>query len=291
MTLIRPRDLTPSQIINLIDRSRSPLATRSDLEWLGLAFFEPSTRTKLSFYAAARDVGYKILDLPEGKASSLIKGETQDDTVRNMIEIADLKTVVIRSKDEELIFRMAREYPEVRFINAGNGSEHHPTQALGDLLTLADHFGGWEELPGKTVTILGDVAASRVAHSCSELLSKFGIRIGVGGPDEFMSDRAELKWAKRFDTLEEALDKSHVIMALRLQHERRDGNSREIIRQMIPWKIGADDLKTRPNLRIMHPGPVNRGVELTSEAVDSMQSLILTQVRNGYKMRRALLED
>lgn len=293
MTLIRPSDLTPSQVIMMLEEAQYPTGeARHQGQWIGSAFFEPSTRTKLSFHAAARDDGWEVLDLPDASASSLTKGETAEDTIRNMIEIADLRRFVLRTSDEDLIHRMAEEYPEVLFINGGNGKAHHPTQALGDLLTLAEHFGGWGALNGKTVTIVGDLTASRVANSCRELFTMFGINVQAGGPQYYTMPTQDWKDTHRCSDLEEALDTSDVIMSLRIQHERMrviPTSREEKIAEMLEWSVTEAHLVSRPSLRIMHPGPVNRGVELTDGVVDGMQSLILRQVRAGYQMRRALL--
>jgi len=305
MHLISPSNLTISQITRVLEYSRDPdYGNRRALQlarslpfyekpWLATAFFEPSTRTKLSFHAAASDAGFRVLDLPG--SSSLVKGETQEDTVRNMLEISDIAVMVIRSKDETLIYRMSEEYPEVSFINAGNGSSHHPTQALGDLLTLAEHFEGWRNLPGKAVTILGDVQSSRVANSCKELFEMFNMTVCFGGPKDLLPTHPHFSSTRLYENKEEALAASDVIMMLRIQHERKkfpsdaiDKARRE--RQMQEWKVTEDDLFRYPDLRVMHPGPVNRGVELTDEALDGMQSLVLKQVRSGYRMRKALLE-
>ena len=305
MNLITPSDLSVSQIIRILDYARYPdYENRQALQlareqpyrkkpWLATAFFEPSTRTKLSFHAAASDAGFRVLDLPE--SSSLTKGETQEDTVRNMLEISDIAVMVIRSKDESLIHRMAEEYPEVDFINAGNGASHHPTQALGDLLTLAEHFEGWRNLPGKILTILGDVQSSRVANSCKELFEMFNMTVCFGGPKDLLPTPPYTDSTPIYESKGEALEASDVVMMLRIQHERKrfpsdgiDKARRE--RQMREWKVTEEDLSRYPDLRVMHPGPVNRGVELTDEALDGMQSLVLKQVRSGYLMRRALLE-
>ena len=294
-TLIAPLDLSMLQILNLIDDDENkPLSRTTNYpRRFASAFFEPSTRTKLSFHTAAKDAGYSVFDLPD--SNSLAKGESLRDTIRNMVAICNPDVFVIRSKSETLIHEMSSEYPEISWVNAGNGTMHHPTQALGDLYTLKSFYGGWESLSTKTLTLVGDVRMSRVARSVRDLMQKMGITVRVGAPMKMIPEGGGWEGVEIVSSLQEALE-TDVVMSLRVQHERRPRrgvgyNKGFLDRQMEEWRITEEHLTSRPDLQVMHPGPVNRGVELTDGVVDGTQSLILRQAVAGYLMRRALLRQ
>jgi len=262
-----------------------------------LAFEEPSTRTYLSFEHAAHNLGYSVVSFPA--SSSQTKGECFEDAIQNAILITEPSVVVIRSScppwRPTLTQKLSESYPEITFINAGNGTQHHPTQALGDLATLVGLYGSVAALRGKKLGIVGDVEFSRVARSVRDLMRAFGMEIYTPGFNAG-SYEAFLAWPLETYTQitsSEMPDQCDVIMALRPQTER---GSPHVDRS---WLTNAD-LEEYPELHIMHPGPViwaggerpspTKGL-LHHNLKDHERVLVGQQVRNGTYMRRVLLES
>ena len=248
-------------------------------------FFEPSTRTKLSFNLAAGRLSAETVSLSKA-SSSVTKGETLKDTARN-VEAMKVDVVVLRHPSPGAPHFLARCTDSV-ILNAGDGAHAHPTQALLDVLTMRAHVDSFEDL---NVSIIGDITHSRVARSNVQALTTLGATVTLCGPATMLPVEMEAALDVRTTTrLDEALDGCDIAMALRIQMERQNAglfpSTREYHRQ---FGITTDHLRRHPDLLIMHPGPVNRGIELTDAVVDHERSIILSQVTNGVALRMAVL--
>ena len=248
-------------------------------------FFEPSTRTRTSFELAAKRLSADIVNIT-ASASSLAKGETILDTIRNL-EALKIDVVVIRHAAAGVPHLMARRV-EASVINAGDGAHEHPTQALLDLLTIQQKK---ERIQGLKVSIIGDIAHSRVARSNIWGLTKLGAAVTVCGPPTLIPPHIEeLGVAVTYD-VHEAIREADVLMLLRIQHERQEAALVPSLREYrLRYGIDRERLaQAKPGVLIMHPGPVNRGVELDSSVADGPWSVILDQVTNGIAVRMAVL--
>lgn len=247
-------------------------------------FFEPSTRTRLSFELAEKRLSADTINF-SSSGSSVVKGETLKDTARN-IEAMKVDMAVVRHKSPGVPQFLTRWIDGV-IINAGDGAHEHPTQALLDMLTISDLYPSFE---GLNVSIIGDVAHSRVARSNIYGLQALGANVTLCGPRTMMPAAVESLGCRVTHAVDEALEGCDVAMALRIQMERQKADLFPSLREYHErFGITTDHLKQHPDLRIMHPGPVNRGVELASEVVDSDRSVILDQVTNGVALRMAVL--
>jgi len=251
---------------------------------VAILFFEPSTRTNLSFQMSAQRLGLKVLNFSIDN-SSFLKGETLQDTLENLASMG-VNVAIIRAKGDWPAMVDMTSLP-IRLINAGSGIYEHPTQALLDALTIRQEFHDFTDLK---VTIVGDILHSRVARSNLDILTKLGAKVRFAGPPEFFSKEVE-RLACRVD-FDEALADTDVVMMLRIQHERHQEklamSKEEYHRKYGLTRERAARLKN--TAIIMHPGPVNRDVEIASEVLHHPQSRILKQVRNGVAVRMALLE-
>jgi len=248
-------------------------------------FLEPSTRTRLAFEVAASRLSADTITVT-GAASSLTKGETLRDTAQNMAALkADM--IIMRHSASGAPHYLS-EVVDIPVINAGDGSHAHPTQALLDAFTLLEKFGS---LDGKEITILGDILFSRVARSNIICLQKLGAKVTVAGPSTLVPKGFEAMGATVCHDLKKALENADAVMLLRIQHERQTSTHFPSIGEYTSMfglnKARAKWLK--PGAIIMHPGPINRGVEIDSELADSEQSVILQQVTNGIVVRMAVL--
>lgn len=248
-------------------------------------FFEPSTRTKLSFGLAAGRLSAETVSLSKS-GSSVKKGETLKDTARN-VEAMKVDMVVLRHSSPGAPHFLARCTDSV-ILNAGDGAHAHPTQALLDILTMREHFDTFE---GLNVSIVGDITHSRVARSNVQALTTLGANVTLCGPATMIPVGIQEALGVRTTTrLEEALEGCDVAMALRIQMERQDEGLFPSLREYhMKFGITAEHLQEHPDLLIMHPGPVNRGVELANEVVDHERAIILSQVTNGVALRMAVL--
>jgi aspartate carbamoyltransferase catalytic subunit len=247
-------------------------------------FFEPSTRTRISFELAEKRLSADVVNFSTA-GSSVVKGETLKDTARTL-EAMKIDMVVIRHRSPGAAHFLTRCIDAV-VINAGDGAHEHPTQALLDLLTISDHFSSFQ---GLNVAIIGDIAHSRVARSNIYGLKALGANVTLCGPRTLMPVGIEELGVRVTYRLEEALDGCHVAMALRLQLERQTSGLFPSLREYhARYGIKLEHLERYPDLLIMHPGPVNRGVELASEVVDHERAIILDQVTNGVAVRMAVL--
>ena len=259
-------------------------------------FFESSTRTRISFELAEKRLSADVVNF-SASGSSVSKGETLKDTARN-IEAMKTDVVVIRHSSPGAPHFLTRWIRGV-VINAGDGAHEHPTQALLDLLTMAEmvlpaHAGLADlDFAGLNVAILGDVAHSRVARSNIYGLRALGAEVTLCGPRTMMPVEAETLGVHVTDRLDEALARCDVAMALRIQLERQGSGPMALFPSLREYHerfgIRMEHLDRYPDLRIMHPGPVNRGVELASDVVDHERAVILDQVTNGVAVRMAVL--
>jgi aspartate carbamoyltransferase catalytic subunit len=248
-------------------------------------FFEPSTRTRISFEFAEKRLSADTVNVaPSG--SSVVKGETLVDTARNL-EAMRIDMVVIRHGSSGAAQFLA-ERIESNVINAGDGMHEHPTQGLLDLLTLRDRLG---DLAGRRVCLVGDVLHSRVAGSNIAGLLKLGADVAVCGPRSLLPNAIDTLGVRVFDRIEAAIEWADALNVLRLQFERMTGgyipSQREYNRVFGVTRARLD--RAPRDLLILHPGPMNRGVEIDSDVADGPHSVILHQVTNGVAVRMAVL--
>ncbi len=248
-------------------------------------FFEPSTRTRLSFELAEKRLSADTVNF-SASGSSVSKGETLKDTAQN-IEAMKIDVAVIRHKSPGAAHFLTR-CVNATVINAGDGAHQHPTQALLDALTISEHYDTFE---GLNITILGDITHSRVARSNIHALNALGANVTLCGPSTMMPWGIEETMNVRVThRLDEALEGCDVAMALRIQLERQKSVLFPSLREYHEhFGITMAHLAAHPDLLVMHPGPVNRGVELASEVVDHERAIILNQVTNGVAVRMAVL--
>jgi aspartate carbamoyltransferase catalytic subunit len=249
-------------------------------------FLEPSTRTRTSFEIAAKRLSADAINI-SGSTSSTVKGETLLDTARNL-EAMKPDVIVLRHSSSGAPHLIAK-HVAAAVVNAGDGTHEHPTQALLDCATIRKHKG---RIAGLEVAIVGDIAHSRVARSDLWALGKLGARVRVAGPRTMLPVGIEQLGAVVHDRVEAAIDGADVVIMLRIQQERLDGarlfpNTREYSRYFGLGLRMAGRLK--PDAIVMHPGPINRGVELDPAIADGERSVILDQVTYGVAVRMAVL--
>jgi len=248
-------------------------------------FVEPSTRTRISFELSEQRLSADIINFT-AEASSLKKGETLRDTARNL-EALNADFIVIRHSASGAPHFLSRVI-KASVINAGDGAHEHPTQALLDTFTIREHKG---KIDGLNVTILGDILYSRVARSNIWLLTKLGAKVTLCGPATLVPKTFEKMGCRVTHDLEDAIRDADVINLLRIQHERQRKTMFPSIGEyaQLFGLTKARLAKTKPDAIIMHPGPINRGVEIDSEIADCGRSVILEQVTNGLAVRMAAL--
>src|SRR6202795_4317806 len=292
--LLAMRDLDPAEITLLMDTAASlqEIATREIKKVPALRgktvvnlFYEASTRTRTSFEIAGKWLSADVINF-SSSGSSTSKGESFVDTAKNIAALSP-DVVVVRHSAAGADALLARELT-CGVVDAGDGAHEHPTQALLDLLTIREKKG---HLDGLHVAIVGDVAHSRVARSNIHGMKTMGMTGTVAGTATTIPAACENLGVVVSHRLEEAIAHADVIMMLRLQHERMQGGFIPSIREYSRvWGLSLAKLEhCRPDVLIMHPGPVNRGVELPPEVADSAYSVILDQVRNGVAIRMAVL--
>ncbi len=248
-------------------------------------FFEPSTRTRISFELAAKRLSADTINV-SGSFSSVVKGETLLDTAKNLRALV-CDIIVLRHSMAGAPELLAGALPDMGIVNAGDGMHEHPTQALLDMLSIRDRLGG---LDGVKVLIVGDILHSRVARSDIWGLSKMGADVSVCGPLSLMPRGIE-EMASVYTDLDEAIGGKDVLIFLRIQKERQESGLFPSLREYHRLYGMTDDRLKRLRRRVllMHPGPVNRGIELTPRATESDHSIILNQVTNGVAIRMAVL--
>lgn len=249
------------------------------------AFFEDSTRTRVSFQLAAQRLSADTIDFSE-KTSSVSKGETLIDTARN-IEAMGTDVLILRHPAAGAAHLLGRTI-SASIINAGDGAHEHPTQGLLDLYTIRERFG---RIEGLKVAIVGDIAHSRVARSDVWGLTKLGAQVILVGPATMVSRSFEAMGAQVSNDLDSVLGQVDVINMLRVQFERLKSSQFPSVREYTRmYGLSWDRFtRCRKDVFIMHPGPMNRGIEISSDIADGPQSGILTQVANGLAVRMAVL--
>src|SRR5712672_3530960 len=248
-------------------------------------FIEPSTRTRISFELAAQRLTADIVNF-SADASSFKKGETLKDTARNL-EALNADFIVIRHSTSGAPHFLSRVV-NASIINAGDGAHEHPTQALLDAFTIREHKG---KIAGLNVTILGDILYSRVARSNIWALTKLGAKVTLCGPSTLVPKTFEQMGCRVTHDVDEAIRDADIINLLRIQHERQRKTMFPSLGEYTTL-YGLDKArlkKIKPDALIMHPGPINRGVEIDSEIADCKRSVILEQVTNGLAIRMAVL--
>lgn len=292
--LLGLRDLSAQEIQLILDTAKSfqEISLRSvkkvpALRGVTVAnlFFEPSTRTRISFELAEKRLSADSIQV-SSSTSSMVKGETLRDTISN-IEALKVNVLVMRHSASGAPHRLA---PRIKasVINAGDGINEHPTQALIDMFTILEKKG---KIKDTKVTFVGDILHSRVARSNIWGLTKLGAKVTVCGPKTLLPPFIEQFGVRVTTDLKEAVKDADVINLLRIQLERQKESYFPSIREYATaYQINSSILKTaKPDVIIMHPGPVNRGIEITSEVVDGPYSVILDQVTNGLAVRMAVL--
>ena len=248
-------------------------------------FMEPSTRTRVAFEIAAKSLSADVISIAS-KSSSLTKGESLKDTALN-IQALGADAIVIRHSSPGSPLFLSKTIP-VPIINAGDGSHEHPSQALLDIFTLQEKLG---TLHNKNITILGDILFSRVARSNLWGLQKMGANVTLVGPSTPVPKGFEKMGATVSHDIEKSLSKADAVMLLRIQHERQSSShfpSLEEYTRIFGLSIERSALLKKEAI-ILHPGPINRGVEIDSTLADSKNSVILEQVTNGIAVRMAIL--
>lgn len=284
--LIRIEDISRDTVTTLINDAMGFKAGRyanHSTKHAALMFFENSTRTRFSFECALNRLGAHSYVFDNSKSSSM-KGEDIHDTLNNLCAIG-INTFIIRTSENDLIenLRELKFYKPVHFINAGEGKSSHPTQALLDYLTMVEKI---RTVENKKIVIIGDIKHSRVAKSNVALLNKFGANVVTCAPEYFAQ---EINGAVYEENLDKALEGADVVMCLRIQNERLE----EAISKDDYIKNYRIDYTNMPeNAILMHPGPVNRDVEITSEVLNSkFGTTILNQAENGVYIRMAVLDS
>ena len=287
--------LSAEQITFILDQAkpfqefqRHPLKKLATLrgKTIALAFFEPSTRTRISFATSAARLGADTMNL-QAESSSLKKGESLIDTVWTL-EAMKPDGIVIRHAASGAADFIARRV-DIPVMNAGDGTHEHPTQALLDALTIRDRKGRLDAL---NVTILGDILHSRVARSNIHLLSKFGARITLCGPAMWVPRELECLTpnVRREPHIEKALMGADVLIVLRVQSERIHEPPISLDDYILRYQLTPERLRcAKPDAIVLHPGPIIRGLEIDPAVADGTQSCILEQVTNGLAVRMALL--
>ncbi len=292
--LLGIKDLTPNEINFILDTASGfkdvlardikkvpPLRGKTVVN----LFFEPSTRTRTSFTLAGKRLSADVVNFSVN-TSSVVKGETLKDTALT-IQSLGADFIVIRHASSGVPHFLSKIL-NISIINAGDGANEHPTQALLDLFTIRSHK---KKINGLTVAIIGDIAHSRVAKSNIYGLTKLGAKVRVICPPTLMPAEIDKLGVDVFHSIEQGIKNADVIMTLRLQLERQVKGFLPSLEEYFKlYGLTAERLKlARDNAIVMHPGPMNRGVEIDSEVADGPQSVILEQVTNGIAVRMAVL--
>ena len=289
--LIELSDLSAESIREILERaiflSQQPGPISGErVRHVGLLFSEPSTRTVLSFKAASDRLGVHVLEVQAG-TSSLIKGETIIDTARTL-EAMGAGAIVVRDSGEETARQLSQQC-RAGIINAGGGIKAHPSQGQLDAYTLVDEFG---QLEGKRIGIVGDILHSRVARSDLIAFRALGAEVVLVAPPSLQDETLEQEGVVLESDLDTVLPHLDAIQMLRIQHERmEDGRFGNLEDYIESYQLDLARMeRTRESLVVMHPGPLNRGVEISSEVADGERSRIYAQVAAGVPVRMALLE-
>ncbi|MCA1839561.1 MAG: aspartate carbamoyltransferase catalytic subunit [Actinobacteria bacterium] len=288
-------DLSVDQIDNILRTAESfrEVGTRQNKKVPTLRgrtvcnlFFEPSTRTRISFELAAKRLSADVINFTADAKTSVSKGESFKDTAMTL-QAMGVDLIIIRHSSSGAPLRLSR-WVEAGVINAGDGSHEHPTQALLDLFSIRERLG---DLQGLRIGIVGDIVHSRVARSNVKAMTKMGAQVIAVGPPTLMPATIESWGAEVSTDLDEVLPKLDVVYLLRVQKERQDEQFFPSIREYSTyWGLNAKRVEMmKQDALIMHPGPMNRGVEISSDIADIPRSTITDQVTNGIAVRMAVL--
>ena len=294
MNLLSIREMEKAEITRLLNSAKAlkqasasggKLPSYSD-KVVGLLFFEDSTRTRVGFEMAARRLGLGFTSFGV-KGSSMSKGESLKDTVLTL-RSEGVDALVMRHESAGAP-NVAARFFDGPVINAGDGMHEHPTQALADALTILGHH---KKIEGLTVAIVGDVMHSRVARSNAWLLSKLGATVRFIAPRTLMPPYGRLFPVDFYYSLKTGLEGADVVMALRMQMERMEGGLISSLGEYASmYQVNGNSLRyAKPNALVMHPGPVNRGLELDDATMDGRQSVVGEQVENGVYVRMAVFD-
>lgn len=281
--LLTLKELKTEKIIELIEYAiklkNGYKVTYPDKKVVTL-FYENSTRTHYSFQCALMNLGIKVLQCDTSKSSAQ-KGESLYDTVRTF-EYLGVDGIVIRSSQDEYFKEL--ENINIPIFNGGDGKTNHPTQSLLDLMTIYEEYGKFE---GLKCCIVGDILHSRVAHTNIEVMQRLGMDVYISGPEEFNDNSC------KFIPFEEAIKEMDVIMLLRVQFERHtEGMKMSVEDYHKQYGLTMDKVnQMKENAIIMHPAPVNRGVEIADDVVECEKSRIFPQMRNGVYIRMAVISQ
>jgi aspartate carbamoyltransferase catalytic subunit len=292
--LLTIRELSAEEIVTVLDTAASfkEVSSRQIKKVPALRgktvvnfFLEPSTRTRVSFELAAKRLSADVINI-SASASSITKGETLKDTAKN-VEALNADFIILRHSAPGSPKFLADRL-NASIINAGDGSHEHPTQALLDVFTIREKLG---RVAGLNVVILGDILFSRVARSNIWALTKLGANVTLVGPSTLVPKEFEQMGVKISYNLDDELEKADVINLLRIQHERqRKAFFPSIGEYTTVFGLTQKRFqRTKPEVLIMHPGPMNRGVEIANEVADGTRSVVLEQVTNGLAVRMAVL--
>ena len=293
--LLGLRDLSKQEIVEILNTASemkakidNPALRDDSLKHTNIAtlFYENSTRTKMSFMVAGEYLGAQINDLGIA-TSSVNKGESLIDTGVNLDQMG-INIMIMRHQMTGAAHLLAKNV-KASVINAGDGTNEHPTQALLDLYTMRERLGGFE---GLKVTIVGDITHSRVARSNVFGLTKLGAKVVLAGPATLVSESMKTLGVDVTNEVKDAVADADVVMGLRIQLERQKAAAFPSLSEYSRlFGVNEDVLKcAKKDALVMHPGPVNRGVELSTDVIDGKQSVIYVQVKNGVAVRMALLK-
>ena len=296
--LLYLKELNQSTILKLLAKAETFLSTNNfppqedkNLQGITLAnlFLEPSTRTRSSFQIAAKRLGADVLNIDD-QHSSRVKGESIIDTIRTL-EAMGVNYFVIRHKERGILSKIVASLDsDSHVINGGESTDSHPTQGLLDLLTIKKHKKGFDQIK---VAIVGDIKHSRVARSLTEGLTIMSNKkLALITPEEFKPNMEFYPNAEHYKDLDQGLVNADVVVALRVQKERIESLTEMISPNDYFEKYGLTEKRLQPcsdDVIVMHPGPVNRGVEISDEVADGANSVIREQVTNGIAIRMALL--
>lgn len=286
--MLTTKDLTVEKIESLLkmadEFSKGKILKAREEIYVSNLFFENSTRTKTSFDVAERKLGLQVVPF-DVTSSSVNKGESLYDTVKTLESIG-IQLVVIRHSQDKYYEEL--QNINISIINGGDGTGNHPSQCLLDLMTIQQEFGKFE---GLKVGVIGDVQHSRVAHSNAEALRKLGAKVYFSGPENWFDEGTFINGT--FLPINDLVKEADVIMLLRIQHERHDQKMQMSLETYHKnFGINGERVKLmKENAIIMHPAPINRGVEIATELVESSKSRIFKQMENGVYARMAILKD
>lgn len=287
--MLRTADLSVEKINKLLQEadefSKGKILKAKSEIYVANLFFEDSTRTKTSFDVAQRKLGLNVVPF-DVSASSVNKGESLYDTVKTLKSIG-IDLCVIRHKKEK--FYDDFKEIDIAIINAGDGMGNHPSQNILDLMTIQQEFGKFK---GLKIGIVGDVKHSRVANSNAEVLRKLGAKVYFSGPEKWFDEGAIINGT--YLSIDDLVKEVDVLMLLRIQHERHDEEAGKFSVEKYHKKFGLTkerEKKMKKNAIIMHPAPINRGVEIADELVECKRSRIFKQMENGVYARMAILKN